>query len=50
MKMLIWSLDLVEWWHSYGGKAVELQRFAKRVVGFVLRLQVASAVGAHLSL
>ncbi|XP_066347610.1 uncharacterized protein [Miscanthus floridulus] len=23
----------IEWWRSYGGKAVELQRFAKRVVG-----------------
>jgi len=33
MKMFLWSLDLVEWWCSYGGKAIELQRFAKRVVG-----------------
>ena len=33
MKMFIWSLDLIEWWRSYGGKAIELQRFAKRVVG-----------------
>ncbi len=23
---------LVDWWHSYGGRAIELQRFAKRVV------------------
>jgi hypothetical protein len=24
---------LVDWWRSYGGRAFELQRFAKRVVG-----------------
>ena len=23
---------LVDWWRSYGGRAIELQRFAKRVV------------------
>jgi hypothetical protein len=23
---------LVDWWSSYGGRAIELQRFAKRIV------------------
>jgi len=24
--------NIVDWWRSYGGRAIELQRFAKRVV------------------
>jgi hypothetical protein len=25
-------VSLVDWWHSYGGRAIELQRFARHVV------------------
>lgn len=25
---------LVDWWHAYGGRAIELQRFAKCIVSF----------------
>ena len=34
MPVLIYDafVVLVEWWRSYGGRAIELQRFARRVV------------------
>jgi hypothetical protein len=25
--------NIVDWWCSYGGRAIELQRFARRIVG-----------------